>query len=87
MQRSQKNFQSNLPLGYSKVGYSIATLLQETKTVVTEKDEAEYRDASILIALLEILDCSDSDARTKVQDFLIESSTAILMLSIETFKE
>ena len=43
--------------------YLIEIVLQETKPVVMEKHDIEYRDQSIIIALFEVLDYSDSASR------------------------
>ena len=48
------------------------TSMEKIKTVVTEKYEFEYRDESILIATLEFSDYQDSNARNKINNFIIE---------------
>ena len=64
---------------------SIETLIEKIEPVITENDEFEYRDKSILIIFFGTSGYQDSDARIKVIDFRIESSSESLKLSMETF--
>ena len=57
------------------------------KPVVTEKHEFEYRDESILLALLEFSYDEDSDAGNKNDNFPIEWFAKNSKLSIELLWE
>ena len=51
----------------------IVTLLKWIKQVVTEEQEFNYWDESVLIALFNILDYKESDEEVKINDYTVES--------------
>ena len=49
----------------TSVNFSIQTLLEEIKPVVTDKFEFEYRKKSMELPILEFSDYENSDSRSK----------------------
>ena len=61
--------------------------MTEIELVVTENQEFQYRDRSVIENFFDFFDCRDYDGRIRVESYSIESSSASGIVSIETLGE